>query len=219
MIELANIDFKYPQSDFRLAIPQLQIEKGNKIAIIGPSGFGKTTFLNLLAGILQPDSGEISFDGLSLNGLSDKQLRNFRITNIGFVFQDFRLIPYLNILDNILLPYRINESLKLSKEAVNSACELTEKLGVANKLKKYPDKLSQGERQRVAICRALITKPRVILADEPTGNLDPDNKKRIMKILFEYVDERGSTLISVTHDHLMLEGFNRIVDFTELKVG
>jgi putative ABC transport system ATP-binding protein len=219
MIQLSNIQFQYPQSNFKLKIDSLQIEQGKKTAIIGPSGFGKTTLLNLLAGILQPDSGEITFEKESLNQYNDKKRRDFRIATIGFVFQDFRLIPYLNVLDNILLPYRINETLKINAACIALANQFAEKLGIDDKLKKYPDKLSQGERQRVAICRALIHQPKVILADEPTGNLDPENKKKIMNILFDYVKENKATLITVTHDYDMLEGFSQIIDFTKLKAS
>ena len=189
MIELSNLHFEYPRSDFSLEIRKLQFDSGTKTAIIGPSGFGKTTLLNLIAGILLPDSGNIQVAGNPLDKLTEKERRNFRIRNIGFVFQDFRLIPYLNILDNILLPFRINSILTLDHKSRQSAVELAASLGLEGKLMKYPAKLSHGERQRVAICRALVNTPPIILADEPTGNLDPRNKQKIMEILFGYVEE------------------------------
>lgn len=217
MIELSNIQFGYPKSNFKLHINNLDIDKGSKTAIIGPSGFGKTTLLNLLAGIFLPDSGDIRVKDTQVNILTEKERRNFRIQNIGFVFQDFRLIPYLNILDNILLPYRINNILTIDDETKNSACKLAEDLSIGDKLRKYPAKLSHGERQRVAICRALINKPALILADEPTGNLDPENKRKIMKILFDYVELYKATLITVTHDHEMLKGFNNTINFADFQ--
>lgn len=217
MIELSNINFQYPKSDFHLQIPAMQFASGNKTAIIGPSGFGKTTFLNLLAGILLPDSGKIVFEKTVVNQLSEKERRNFRIQKIGFVFQDFRLIPYLNVLDNILLPFRINSTLLIESETISSARKLADDLGIDDKLKKYPAKLSHGERQRVAICRALLNKPKVILADEPTGNLDPENKRKITKILFDYVQEYESTLITVSHDHEILKGFNNTINFADFQ--
>jgi len=119
-------------------------------------------------------------------------------------------------LDNILLPYRINNTLKLKDETRTAAKELAQTLKIGNKLNKYPAKLSHGERQRVAICRALLNKPSVILADEPTGNLDPTNKNHIIDILFEYVENYSSTLITVTHDHELLKGFDRVIDFQKL---
>lgn len=215
MIEFSNIKFQYPGSDFHLNISSLLFKKGTKTAIIGPSGFGKTTMLNLLAGILTPVNGEIIIDDKQINSLSDKERRNFRIQHIGFVFQDFRLIPYLNILDNIILPNRINSILKINNDTIEKAKQVADELGIVDKLKKFPSKLSHGERQRVAICRALLNKPSLILADEPTGNLDPDNKRKIMDILFTYVKHYNSTLITVTHDHEMLKGFDKTINFAD----
>lgn len=213
MIALKDIFFQYPDSDFKLSIDNLKFEKGGKTAIIGASGFGKTTLLNLIAGIILPEKGNVIINDDEVNKLTDKQRRDFRIQNIGFIFQDFKLIPYLNIMDNIMLPFRINNSIQIKKETVNRVHELVEELGISKKLKKYPLKLSQGEKQRVAICRALLNNPSIILADEPTGNLDPENKKKIMDILFSSVDKFNTTLITVTHDHDMLKGFEKIIDF------
>ena len=216
MVELENIKYSYPNSDFQLAIDSLQISAGEKTAIIGPSGFGKTTMLNLLAGIIIPSDGKISVKNNLVNQLSDTERRDYRIKEIGFVFQDFKLLEYLSVLDNILLPFRINKSLQLTKEIREDAKVLAALINIKDKLNKHPSKLSHGERQRVAICRALLNKPSLILADEPTGNLDPANKAHIMDILFEYVDDYSSTLITVTHDHELLKGFDRIIDFQKL---
>ena len=193
MIQLKEIEFRYPQSDFKLEIDLLSFEEGSKSAIIGPSGFGKTTTLNLLAGILIPERGEVAVSNEVVNKLGENQRRNFRIQNIGFVFQDFRLVPYLSVLDNILLPFQINTVLKPSKNAVYLAKELANELGIGKLLKKYPAKLSHGERQRVAIARALVNEPKVLLADEPTGNLDPENKTHIKDILFKSVEKYNAT--------------------------
>ena len=216
MIDLAKVDFSYPNSDFRLHIDQLSFGAASKTAVIGPSGFGKSTLLNLIAGISIPKAGSIEVDGECVNLLNDGKRRAFRLKKIGFIFQDFKLLDYLRVMDNIVLPYRINSALKFSKKAKSNAREIASKLGIAEKLNKYPEKLSQGEKQRVAICRALLNDPSVILADEPTGNLDPENKQMIMSILFDYVKEKGSTLINVTHDHELLSGFDKIVDFKKL---
>ena len=217
MIQLKDIQFHYPQSDFSLKIDELQFVNGSKTAVIGPSGFGKTTMLNLIAGILLPESGDIQVDEVSINHLSDKDRRNFRIRNIGFVFQDFRLIPYLNVLDNILIPFRINRTLKPDSESNSSAISIAEDLNIGNLINKFPEKLSHGERQRVAIARALINKPKMILADEPTGNLDPENKEHIKNLLFDAVKKFDATLITVTHDHEMLGGFDQVIDFKNFK--
>jgi putative ABC transport system ATP-binding protein len=216
MISIRKLEFRYPNSDFQLSIDELSIQRGEKVAVIGPSGSGKTTLLNLLAGISVPDSGELKIGDVELTALTDSQRRNFRISRIGLVFQQFELIDYLTARDNILLPYAINHSLRLT-EAIRNEAELrAEAMGLADKLQRRPQKLSQGEQQRVAICRALINRPEILLADEPTGNLDPANKRLILDILFEQVTKNGQTLIVVTHDLGILTGFDRTVDFTRL---
>lgn len=216
MIKLANIDFTYPNSEFRLNITELKFERGTKSAIIGPSGFGKTTLLNLISGISIPQTGTVIINEKKVNDFSDADRRAFRLLNIGFIFQDFKLLDYLRVMDNILLPFRINKVLKLNSKHKQRAKEIASLLSIQDKLTKYPDKLSQGERQRVAICRALLNDPPIILADEPTGNLDPENKQKIINILFEYVSGKGSSLITVTHDHELLKGFDQVIDFKEL---
>lgn len=215
LIQLENIYFEYPDSQFQLNINTLSFKRSSKTAIVGTSGYGKTTVLNLIAGIISPLRGEVRIDEHRINKLSDRERRNFRIQNIGFIFQDFKLIPYLNLMDNVLLPYRINNSISLAEDTLERVHEISGQLGIQDKLKKYPAKLSQGEKQRVAICRALINDPTIILADEPTGNLDPQNKKKIMELLFESVDRYGATLITVTHDHDLLKGFDEVVDFKQ----
>lgn len=217
MISLDSIFFSYPASDFKLHIDHLSFDRGSKTAIIGTSGYGKTTMLNLIAGIILPEKGHVTIDKHEIHDLSDSSRRNFRIQNIGFIFQDFKLIPYLNVRDNILLPYRINNVIKIKKNTRDQVKEIAEEVGILDKLKKRPSELSQGEKQRVAICRALLHQPSIILADEPTGNLDPENKHKIMDILFSYVDRFNSTLITVTHDHEMLDGFEHVVDFKKFQ--
>ena len=219
MIELKNIKFSYTNSDFHLSINNLSIDAGQKTAVIGPSGFGKTTMLNLIAGILIPEYGSVIIKEKEINNLPDAERRNYRIKEIGFVFQDIKLLDYLNVLDNILLPFRINKTLPLTKEILENAQDLAASINIEDKLYKHPSKLSHGERQRVAICRALLNKPSLILADEPTGNLDPANKAHIMDILFDYVDNYSSTLITVTHDYALLSGFDEVLDFEKLNIG
>jgi putative ABC transport system ATP-binding protein len=213
MIQIHGLNFTYPGETFQLQIPDFQVQQGEKLAVIGPSGSGKTTLLNLVSGIVTPKQGEIEVAGTTVSAMSDAERRDFRIRNIGFVFQDFELLDYLNVLDNILHPYRISRALRLDREVRERAALLAGQMDIRNKLKRRTDDLSQGEKQRVAICRALLPGPRLLLADEATGNLDPRNKGRILDLLFEAVDSHGATLLAVTHDHELLPRFDRVVDF------
>ncbi len=213
MIGIDSLEFRYPDGEFCLSVPEFKVKKSEKVAVIGPSGSGKTTLLNLIAGILTPAKGIVNVDNVKVSELADAGRRNFRITNMGFVFQDFELLDYLNVLDNILHPYRITGALILNKEVRVRASELAEQMGIGDKLKRHANDLSQGEKQRTAICRALLTKPKLILADEATGNLDPANKTRILDLLFQSVEDYDTTLLAVTHDYELLKRFDQVVDF------
>lgn len=217
MITIQKLEFGYPSGEFRLNISDFQIFVGEKVAVIGPSGSGKTTLLNLIAGIMTPIKGTVSVDDAQVSALGDRERRDFRISNIGFVFQDFELLDYLNVFDNVLHPYRITGALKLDKAVRARAKALTREMGIGDKLKRHPNDLSHGEKQRVAICRALLPQPKLILADEATGNLDPDNKTLILDLLFSTVNDHDATLLAVTHDHELLKRFDRVVDFQEFQ--
>lgn len=217
MINIHSLEFGYRDSDFHLIVPAFAVALSERLAVIGPSGSGKTTLLNLIAGILTPNSGRVSVDGVMVSGMSDAERRDFRISNIGFVFQDFELLDYLNVIDNILHPYRITRTLKLDSAVRARALSLAEDMGIGDKLKRRANELSQGERQRVAICRALLPQPKLILADEATGNLDPANKIRILDLLFDSIDTHGTTLLAVTHDHELLPRFDRVIDFQNFR--
>jgi len=208
MIDIRGLQFVYPRSGFGLDIPSFQMREGEKLAVIGPSGSGKTTLLNLVSGIITPSRGEVRVAGTEIGALSDARRREFHIRNIGFVFQDFELLDYLNVLDNILHPYRITGALRLDRTVRERARQLAEGLGVGDKLERHPNHLSQGEKQRVAICRALLPGPRLLLADEATGNLDPRNKGRILDLLFDSVDAHGATLLAVTHPKFVIYRIN-----------
>lgn len=213
MISAQQLKFRYPRSNFVLDIEDLQIEAGAKVAVVGPSGCGKTTLLNLLAGIELPDQGRVEIDGQCISKLSDSARRNFRIAQIGMVFQQFELIEYLNLKQNILLPFQINTSLKLTKEVEARAVKLAQEMGLGDKLRRRPDQLSQGEKQRCAICRALVVQPKIILADEPTGNLDQANKGVILDLMHDQAKSNGQTLVVVTHDLSILDRMDRTIDF------
>lgn len=222
MISIKRLKFTYPRSTFKLQIDDLSVGSGEKLAIIGPSGSGKTTLLNLLSGIEAGNEGSLTVAGTDLTPMSDSQRRDFRSAHIGFVFQQFELLEYLNVADNITLPFMINQSLASQRETLGSKArvvELAESMGIGDKLNRHPEKLSQGEKQRVAICRALVADPQLILADEPTGNLDPANKSRTLDLLFQYARQREQTLIVVTHDMTIVDGFDRVIDFAKFQPG
>ncbi len=215
MIELKALRFDYQDGDFSLRIPELLVGEGEKVAVTGASGSGKTTLLNLIAGIDVPRQGQINVCNTALHDVSDAMRRDFRITHIGFVFQNFELLDYLNLLDNILHPYRISRALKLDSGVRERAEYLAQQMGLDHMLHRRSNELSQGERQRAAICRALLPKPKLILADEATGNLDPQNKRTILDLLFNAVDFQDATLLAVTHDHDLLPSFDRVIDFRQ----
>jgi putative ABC transport system ATP-binding protein len=215
MIRVTDLVFRYPGTPFRLDVPQWEVAAGEQVAIVGPSGSGKTTLLHLLAGILTPQQGRIELDGQDLCPLSDAGRRNFRATQVGLVFQRFELIDYLTVAGNILLPYSINLTLRLDATVRQRLVTLAQRTGIEHLLRRPVQRLSQGEQQRVAICRALINQPRWILADEPTGNLDPENKRTIVELLQQQALESGATLIMVTHDVSSVAQFPRQVDFRD----
>jgi len=217
MLTVRDVQFGYADGDFRLNIPDLTLQSGERLAIVGPSGSGKTTLLNLIAGILTPESGDIRVADTVVSTLPDAGRRRFRARQIGFVFQDFALLDYLTARQNILYPYRITPALTLDAAARARAGALAAACGIGDKLDRHPAALSQGEQQRVAICRALVTKPKLILSDEATGNLDPDSKARILDLLFEQAAAADAAVLAVTHDHELLPRFEQVVDFATFR--
>jgi len=215
MIHISQLHFRYSEGDFALRVPELTVERGGTVAMIGPSGSGKTTLLSLVAGIRLAQSGEIRTADTALGSLDEPARRDFRLRTLGLVFQEFELLEYLSVLDNILLPYRIGSALRLDGAVRERAGQLAREVGLGDKLDRYANLLSQGEKQRVAVCRALLARPPLILADEPTGNLDPANKDHVLDILFDYARSNGATLVTVTHDHELLDRFDRVIDFKD----
>ena len=151
--------------------------------------------------------------------MSESERREFRVSNIGLVFQEFELLEHLSVLDNILLPCRVTEKIKLSQYHRDRAAKLVQEVGMGDKLRRYVRRLSQGERQRVAVCRALLLDPPLLLCDEPTGNLDPENKRHVLDILFDYVRHKKATLLAVTHDHSMLDRFDSTFDVGQFQAS
>ena len=216
MIQVTELEFRYGD-EFRLRVPALSVDRNSTAAVIGPSGSGKTTLLHVIAGIVLPVRGQVITNGADVSSLGEGARRDFRVSNIGLVFQEFELLEYLNVLDNILLPYRINRSLTIDQGVRDRAEDIACRVGLGDKMGRFAHRLSQGEKQRVAVCRALLPQPRLLLADEPTGNLDPGNKGRVLDILFEYAETNEATLLTVTHDHDLLGRFARVIDFKEFE--
>ncbi len=216
MIRIRDLDFSYGDEAFRLRIDELSIADRQRLAVIGPSGSGKTTLLHIMAGIIRPDAGQVLIEDHDLAQMNDAARRSFRVQQIGLVFQEFELLEYLNVLDNILLAYRINSALRLTAEVRHRAEQIAGDVGIADKLRRYPHQLSHGEKQRVAICRAVLPGPSLILADEPTGNLDPATKSRVVDTLLDCAEACEAGLVTVTHDYSLLNSFDRAIDLSEV---
>jgi putative ABC transport system ATP-binding protein len=215
MIRIKNLDFGYPRSPFRLRITDAHVAEGEKLCITGPSGSGKTTLVNIISGILKPASGTVEVAGREISRKNDRHNREFRLTNIGFIFQNFELLDYLSVEGNILLAYAIGRKMKVDAALRERLAEVTERMGIADKRRAFPKHLSQGEKQRVAICRAVIANPRIIVADEPTANLDVENRTRVMDLIGEVLDRNRSTFLMVTHDPALYGFFDRRLDLGE----
>ncbi|MEX2353663.1 MAG: ABC transporter ATP-binding protein [Gammaproteobacteria bacterium] len=210
MIELNDLTMSYTLKDEQVNVlsgVDLFIGKGETVAIIGPSGSGKTTLLLLLAGLEQPLKGRIKLDNIALTDLDADMMADIRRDRLGIIFQSFHLIPSLTALGNVALPLEIAGN----PDAQERAGSMLEKVGLGHRKKHYPGQLSGGEQQRVAIARALVHGPGLVLADEPTGNLDTRTGARIIEILFNLNDELGSTLVLVTHDEAIARRCQRLL--------
>jgi putative ABC transport system ATP-binding protein len=200
LIELRDLTKAYEEGSRRrmvLCEANASFARGELAVLVGRSGTGKSTLLNLLSGIDQPDSGEVIIDGVSLSTLSERERTLFRRDRIGFVFQFFNLIPTLTVEENLLLPLELKG--RVSREQREAALHLLEEVGLAERAASYPDRLSGGEQQRVAVARALSHDPLLVLADEPTGNLDLETGLQVLEILDRLTRRAGKTLVMVTH--------------------
>lgn len=207
---IENLQFRYPEGDFSLKVDELQVGAGQSAALTGRSGSGKTTLAHLIAGILPIGSGRVRVGKTDLKPLADAERREFRIANIGFIFQDFALLDYLTARDNLMLPFAINRKLKAQPEDHEYAETLASSVGLADKLSRHPAQLSGGERQRLAIARALVTRPQLIIADEPTGNLDRETADTILDEIIKH--KADATLLAITHDPSILPRFDQVID-------
>lgn len=183
------------------------IEEGSSISIVGPSGSGKTTLLGLCAGLDIASSGTVSLTGIKLNALDEDDRAYVRNQNVGFIFQNFQLLPTLTALENVTVPLE----LRGEKDFKDKAIELLERVGLGDRMTHYPSQLSGGEQQRVAMARAFITSPKVLFADEPTGNLDEETAEKVQNLLFDLNKQEGTTLIMVTHNQELASFTDRIL--------
>lgn len=219
IINLTDVRFRWPKQETdQLAIPHLSINRGEHLFIKGASGSGKTTLLNLLAGIILPKSGSIEILGKNLAQLSARQRDQFRADHLGIIFQQFNLLPYLSILDNVQLPCSFSKRRQsMEPDSLAAARELLLQLGIDETLMiKSVDKLSVGQQQRTAVARALLGSPEVIIADEPTSALDSENQGRFLDLLFSQTEKRNGTIVFVSHDERLAKHFSHMIDLTEI---
>ncbi len=213
-LEVNGVRFCHPGQRDPLRADGIEIAAGSRAAVVGPSGCGKTTLLNLIGGILTPQEGSIKIDGTPMEGLDDGQRRRFRLERIGFVFQEFELLEHLDVRENILLPLSLKGKFP-DAEVEKRLLDLAGRCGITDKLRRGPRQLSHGERQRVAICRALLPGPKLLLADEPTGSLDPKTGRDVLETMFTEARREQATVLVVTHDRSLLELFETVIDLGE----
>jgi len=192
-----------------------EVTKGTSLSITGPSGSGKTTLLGLLAGLDHASAGSIEIDGERMEALSEDQRSFLRLSKMGFVFQNFQLLSNLTALENVMVPLELMGLSKPQKKAT----ELLEQVGLGDRLQNYPTQLSGGEQQRVALARAFAHKPTLLMADEPTGNLDGETSKMVEKLLFDLNAEHGTTLVIVTHDHELAKKTDCILQLKDGRIA
>jgi putative ABC transport system ATP-binding protein len=222
IIHLQDVRFRWPEQDNDLlCIPELVVKQGEHLFIQGPSGSGKTTLLNLLTGINQPNSGSVKVLGAPLERLSHSRRDQFRADHLGVIFQQFNLLPYLSLLENVQLPCGFSPRKKENAGDIKAtALRLLAHLNIPDSLLSQPvSKLSVGQQQRTAVARALIGSPEIVIADEPTSALDSDNRDRFLELLFRETEAQGSTLIFVSHDQYIAQQFLHVVDLTQINLA
>tara|TARA_B000000441_G_C21694000_1_gene321516 strand:- start:173 stop:859 length:687 start_codon:yes stop_codon:yes gene_type:complete len=221
IIKIESLNFYWSKkSNFKIFVPSLEIKKGEKVLLLGESGSGKTTLLSLICGFLNPLSGSISINGNTINKLSSKTKDEYRADNIGIIFQQFNLLPYANVVDNVLLPLYFSQA--RSKNIVNkraAALELFKQLRLPDDIAQYKaSNLSVGQQQRVAVARALIGNPSLIIADEPTSSLDTNAQQLFLDLMFKQISENNSTLLMVSHDKSLSNRFDRQININEILI-
>ena len=221
IIKIESLNFYWSKkSNFKIFVPSLEIKKGEKVLLLGESGSGKTTLLSLICGFLNPLSGSISINGNTINELSSKTKDEYRADNIGIIFQQFNLLPYANVVDNVLLPLYFSQA--RSKNIVNkraAVLELFKQLRLPDDIAQYrASNLSVGQQQRVAVARALIGNPSLIIADEPTSSLDTNAQQLFLDLMFKQISENNSTLLMVSHDKSLSNRFDRQININEILI-
>lgn len=217
LLELQDIHLNYKTESTAVEVIRgvsLKINSNESVAIVGKSGSGKTSLIMLIAGLECPNSGKIIFEGEDISQYSEDRLADIRKRKIGIVFQSFYLIPNYTALENVSLILEINKV----PDAKKKSMELLEQLGLKDRINHFPSQLSGGEQQRVAIARSIVLNPKLILADEPSGNLDSENSKLIMSLLFKYCKQNGSSLVLVTHDQMLAKECDRIIEIKDGKI-
>lgn len=212
ILEVHKLYRKFQSGDKTLTVVDdisFSIPEGISCAIVGPSGSGKTTLLGLCAGLDRPSSGKISLNGIPLNPLNEDERAKVRNKYVGFVFQTFQLVPTLTALENVMVPLELRG--EATREVRKRAISLLENVGLGDRTHHYPTQLSGGEQQRVAIARAFINQPKILFADEPTGNLDTETGAYIEKLIFDLNEQQGTTLVLVTHDLELAKKCDRII--------
>jgi putative ABC transport system ATP-binding protein len=210
VLELNQVRKIYKSGDRALTVLDninFSVEAGSTVSIVGPSGSGKTTLLGLCAGLDRSTSGTVSLHGTKLNGLTEDQLAAVRNQYVGFIFQNFQLLPTLTALENVMVPLELRGEKNIKRRAL----DLLDKVGLAERGDHYPTQLSGGEQQRVSLARAFSNEPRILFADEPTGNLDAETSEKVVKLLFDLNKEAGTTLVVVTHDLELAAKTQRII--------
>lgn len=217
MLKVDNLKRYYKTNDVEVRAldgVSFDVEKGEFISIIGASGSGKSTLLHLLGGLDYPTSGKVLIDGTDIYGLKDDERTIFRRRNIGFVFQSYNLLPMLNVYENIIIPFGLDGD-KVDKKYVDSVIDILE---ISDQKYKMPNELSGGQQQRVAIARALVTKPSLILADEPTGNLDSKSSSQVVYLLKKINKELGNTILMITHDDAVAQAAEKTLRIEDGKL-
>ncbi|WP_397384339.1 ABC transporter ATP-binding protein [Prosthecobacter sp.] len=213
-LHVSDLRFAYSAEGFRVHVPQLELASGKALALAGPSGAGKSTLLRLLTGLLTPTAGKVSLGAAQMETMTHEARRAFRLQHIGLVFQDFALLDYLTVTENILLPHQFRGTANAA--VCTKMLDLTQRLHIDRYLDKRVSHLSQGERQRVAVARALVHEPQFVFADEPTASLDPARGRIVVDMLLEDTRRRGACLVMVTHDPNLLPLFDQTVRMEDL---